>query len=66
MKQSNVTAPLTYTVREVAAMSQMGKVTVYKLIEEGTLPGFKIGKSVRIPKEEFDKWYREQANQEEN
>lgn len=37
------------TVREVAALLRVSKMTVYRLTEDDTLPSVRIGRSVRIP-----------------
>jgi excisionase family DNA binding protein len=38
------------TVAEVMALLYVGKNTVYRLLQEGELRGFRIGKTWRIPK----------------
>ena len=42
--------PQTYTPEQVAAMLQLSKNTVYKLINRGEIIAKKIGKVYRIPK----------------
>lgn len=41
------------TVKEVARYLKMGIVTTYKLIQEGKIPAFKIGKQWRVKKEDL-------------
>lgn len=38
------------TVKEVGQALQIGRIGVYKLLSEGTLKGFKIGNTYKIPK----------------
>lgn len=42
------------TPPEVASELRLGKSTVYRMVETGQLPGVRIGKCVRIPREELD------------
>lgn len=37
------------TVGEVASMLRVSKMTVYRLVDEDALPGFRVGRSIRIP-----------------
>lgn len=37
------------TVLEVARTLRVSKMTVYRLVESGILPGYQIGRSMRIP-----------------
>jgi len=41
------------TVKEVAAYFKLSVITVYKLLKEGNLPGFKVGSSWRVNKEDL-------------
>ncbi|HEY1840770.1 MAG TPA: helix-turn-helix domain-containing protein [Mycobacterium sp.] len=36
------------TVAEVAAMFRVSKMTVYRMVNSGELPAFKVGRSFRI------------------
>lgn len=38
------------TVKEVADYLRMGLLTTYKLVNEGKLPGFKVGRQWRVKK----------------
>jgi excisionase family DNA binding protein len=44
------------TVREVATLLQLKESTVCSLASNGTLPGFKLGKSWRFDMEEVERW----------
>jgi excisionase family DNA binding protein len=37
------------TVAEVAAILSLSRMTVYRMVNSGTLPALKVGRSVRIP-----------------
>ena len=47
------------TVAEVAAMMRVSNMTVYRLINAGTLKAVRIGKSYRIEEAEVDRYLRE-------
>jgi excisionase family DNA binding protein len=52
------------TVEEVAEMLQVSVETVRGYIskKKNPLPAFKLGREWRIPREDFDRWVREQMN----
>ena len=39
------------TVAEVAALMRVSKMTVYRLVNAGTLPAARVGRSVRVPEQ---------------
>jgi excisionase family DNA binding protein len=39
------------TVAEVAALMRVSKMTVYRLLHSGTLPGVRVGRSFRVPEQ---------------
>ncbi|MFC7062929.1 helix-turn-helix domain-containing protein [Halobacillus seohaensis] len=41
------------TIAQVADYLQISEVTTYKLVQEGRIPGFKIGRHWRVKKEEL-------------
>ncbi len=41
------------TVEDVAKYLKLSKITVYKLLKQGKIPGFKIGSSWRVNKEDL-------------
>jgi excisionase family DNA binding protein len=47
---------LIMTVREVSEYLRMGESTIYRLANEGKLPGRKIGGGWRFSKKELDRW----------
>jgi excisionase family DNA binding protein len=46
------------TVAEVAALMRLSKMTVYRMVNSGTLPALKVGRSVRIPEHVVDEYLR--------
>ena len=48
------------TVREVAEMLKLADKTVYGLVSEGEIPGFKVGGSWRFSRKELEKWVAKQ------
>lgn len=49
-----MTAPTVYTVEEVAEMMKVNPRTVYRMLDKGTLRGFKFGAAWRITQDEVD------------
>lgn len=47
------------TIREVAKYLRMGESTVYRLANEGKLPGRKIGGGWRFSRTELDEWVKQ-------
>lgn len=47
----------TYTVAEITKILGISKTAAYALIKENKFKCLKIGKSIRINKESFDKWF---------
>lgn len=44
------------TLDEVAAYLKAGKKTVYRLVQHGQIPGFKLGGTWRFRRIELDRW----------
>ena len=49
-----------YTAEDVAALLKLPLSTVYKLVQDSKLPGFKIGKHWRFRRESIQQWVLEQ------
>ena len=49
-------------VEDVAKQLKLGRSTVYALIQQHRIPHIRIGTAVRIPKEAFETWLREQIH----
>ncbi|WP_044640570.1 helix-turn-helix domain-containing protein [Risungbinella massiliensis] len=41
------------TIAQVAKYLQISEMTTYKLVQQGTIKGFKIGRSWRVKKEDI-------------
>ena len=48
------------TVQEVAEYLNVDPKTVYRLVNRGELPGFKVGGSWRFQKNDLDEWIAKQ------
>ena len=55
----NQTEDQIMTVEEVALYLKVAKSTVYKLAQEGKLPGRKVGGAWRFSRVSLDEWMRE-------
>lgn len=44
------------TVKEVSSYLRLAESTVYKLAQEGKLPGRKVGGNWRFSREEIERW----------
>lgn len=49
------------TVEEVAELMRVSKMTVYRLLHSGELPGIRVGRSFRVPREALDTFLRSSA-----
>jgi len=48
------------TLEELAKYLKISKYTLYKMLENGKIPGFKIANQWRFKKSEIDRWIEEQ------
>ncbi len=46
------------TVMEVADVMRVSKMTVYRLLHSGELPGVRVGRSFRVPQDALDAYLR--------
>jgi len=46
------------TVVEVADVMRVSKMTVYRLLHSGELPGVRVGRSFRVPQDALDAYLR--------
>jgi len=53
-------SPDTVTVQQPAAYFQVAKSALYKLAQEGKVPGQKVGKHWRFRKDAIDRWLEDQ------
>ena len=47
-------------VPEVAQVLRIARSRAYELVAEGEIPSVRIGRSVRVSREELDRWLEEQ------
>jgi excisionase family DNA binding protein len=47
-----------FTIGELAAYLKISKSTLYKLAQEGNLPGVKVGRHWRFHREAVDDWLK--------
>jgi len=50
------------TPNEVASALRLSRVYIYKLMREGKLPYLRIGKVIRLSREEVERWLEERRN----
>ena len=50
------------TIKELSEYLKLKEKTAYKLVADGTIPGFKVGGAWRFRKTEIDKWTTEEAS----
>ena len=51
------------TVRDVAKFLNVGNITVYRLVQAGELPGFKVAGSWRFQKVDLELWIEARKRQ---
>ena len=47
------------TVAEVAAVTRVSKMTVYRLVHSGELPAVRVGRSFRVPEQAVQDYLRD-------
>lgn len=58
---SVASTPLLLRVREVAAELGLHEASVWRLIWKGELPVVRLGKAVRVPRVELERWVAERT-----
>ena len=53
-----------YTIKELADRFQVHPTTIYRLLRQGRLPGFRIGSNWRFNRSAIEQWESGQAFQE--
>lgn len=54
MAQLPPSAPQFFTVAEVAELTRVSRMTVYRMVHAGDLPAVRVGNSYRVPKSAVD------------
>ncbi|HBV89289.1 helix-turn-helix domain-containing protein [Desulfosporosinus sp.] len=52
------------TLRQVAEYLQISEVTTYRLVQDGKIPAFKVGRSWRVKKEDLNEFIEKQKRGE--
>ncbi|GGM36033.1 DNA-binding protein [Paraliobacillus quinghaiensis] len=52
------------TITQVAEYLQLSEMTTYKLVQEGKIPGFKIGRHWRVKRDDLDEFIERLKNGE--
>ncbi|MFN7431218.1 MAG: helix-turn-helix domain-containing protein [bacterium] len=55
--------PAVMTINDLATYLQLSKSSLYKLAQEGRIPGQKVGKHWRFHKESIDGWLKQEPPQ---
>jgi excisionase family DNA binding protein len=48
------------TTRQLQELLHVDRITIYRMLEDGRLPGFKVGGQWRFPRRDIDKWLQGQ------
>src|SRR5512146_1959663 len=50
-----------FTIKELSEHLRVHPTTIYRLLRQGRLPGFRVGSNWRFSREAIEMWEREQA-----
>jgi excisionase family DNA binding protein len=64
MMENHSNASEIMTVTEVAEYLKISEVTTYKLVQAGTIPGFKVGRHWRVKREDLAEFIEKQKRGE--
>jgi excisionase family DNA binding protein len=53
------------TTRQLQEILQVDRITIYRMLDDGRLPGFKVGRQWRFRREAIEKWLQEQRSDSE-
>lgn len=48
------------TTRQLQSLLQVDRITIYRMLRDGRLPGFKVGGQWRFPRQAVEQWLQEQ------
>ena len=57
--------PLVLKVKHLQAILNCSRVAVYQLVHRRDFPALRMGKSIRVPRDQFFKWMEQQAGVQE-
>ena len=49
------------TMKEICDLLQVNQSTVYKLVRQGSIPGFRVGSDWRFRRDLIERWMTEQS-----
>jgi excisionase family DNA binding protein len=49
------------TMKEICDLLQVDQSTVYKLVRQGSIPGFRVGSDWRFRRDRIERWMIEQS-----
>lgn len=58
--------PDVMTIEQLCSYLQLSRSTLYKLAQEGKVPGQKVGKHWRFSKDAVDRWLQTGTSQDQN
>lgn len=61
MAQAQSQADQIFTIKELSDHLRVHPTTIYRLLRQGRLPGFRVGSNWRFSREAIEQWEREQA-----
>ena len=59
--QSGTSRDDIFTIKELSDHLRVHPTTIYRLLRQGRLPGFRVGSNWRFSREAIEHWEREQA-----
>ena len=54
-----------FTIKELSEHLRVHPTTIYRLLRQGGLPGFRVGSNWRFSREAIEEWERDQAGRAE-
>jgi excisionase family DNA binding protein len=55
------TADEIFTIKELSEHLRVHPTTIYRLLRQGSLPGFRVGSNWRFSRQAIEQWERDQA-----
>jgi excisionase family DNA binding protein len=62
-QRESASKPEFLTIKELAAYLHVHRMTIYRLLRKGHLPGFRVGHIWRFSREEVDRWMRRKSEE---
>jgi excisionase family DNA binding protein len=62
-QRESAAKPELLTIKELAAYLHAHRMTIYRLLSKGQLPGFRVGHIWRFRREEVDRWMRRKSEE---